>query len=277
MNRSSISKRFYFYLLTTAVSIFTMLWAIPLLITVLNGLKNRKDIFNNPIGLPEALHFENYMVAFKKGHFESGFTNSILLAAVSVFLIVVVSSAVSYPISRINNKFNKFIFNFLLAGLMIPSGLTMIPTYRLLQTLKLINTPFALIFLHIAVNTPFIVFIYTGFLKSVPRELDESATIDGCGKYRLYWRIIFPLLKPVTGTVVILVATTVYNDFFTNLLFANRIQTITMCLFNFKGLYLIEWNMIFAGVTLALIPPMILFLLFQKYFVKGLTAGSVKG
>lgn len=273
-NMNKNIKKFIFLLI---VSVITFIWLVPVLMAIFNGLKNMNEIMNNPNGIPSVAHFENYITVFIRGKYDVGFRNSFLIAGISTLLIIIVCSSIAFPLNRLKNKTNKFISTYLLVGLMVPAGLTMIPTYKLLQTLHLINKPYGLIFLHIAYNTPFVVFLYTGFMKSIPKELDEAARIDGCNVYRLYWKIIFPLLKPVTATVIILIFTLIFNDFFNNLVFASNIKTVSLALYDFKGLYFTEWNMIFAGVTIAMILPITIFLLFQKYFERGLIAGAIKG
>lgn len=273
---SRAMKQIRKYSLSAVFFIMTVLWGIPLIFAIMNGFKDFSDIQTNPSGLPKVWHFENFSIAFEKGKFAIGFANSGLLAVSSMVLIVFVCSAAAYPISRNTDKFSKFMYNFLTVGLMVPAGLTMIPTYQLLQSLHLINTPYALIGLYIALNTPFTIIAYTGFLRTIPKELDESAQIDGCTKYYTYWKIIFPLLKPITTTIVILVGTQIFNEFINNLLFASKMKTVALSLFNFKGQYYIDWSMMFAGVTISMLPPLIIFLIFQKYFERGLTSGAVK-
>jgi raffinose/stachyose/melibiose transport system permease protein len=134
-----------------------------------------------------------------------------------------------------------------------------------------------LIPIYISIHTPFVVFIFSGFMKTIPIQLDESAKIDGCTPYYTYWKVIFPLLKPVTATAVIMVSVPIFNDFMNPLLYASKLKTVTLSLYRFSSSYYTDWNMIFAGVTLTVIPPLIIFFIFQKQFEKGLVAGAVKG
>ena len=254
----------------------TGIWAVPIVIAIFNGLKSDSEIRQNVNGFPQDPVFANWLTVFVKGHYNESFVTSISLAAVSMIVIILCGS-VAYPISRNNSKLNKFLHMLFLAGLMVPPGLTMVPNYKLFRSLHFINTPMLLIALYTAIYLPFTVLIYTGFIKSVPRELDESARIDGCSPFRIYWKVIFPLLRPVNATAIVILSIPIYNDFLNPLLYASKLKTVTLSMYNFNGQYYTAWNMVFAGVTMTMIPPIIVFLLFQKHFEKGLVAGALKG
>jgi raffinose/stachyose/melibiose transport system permease protein len=260
-----------------ALLLLTAIWSIPIFITLFNGVKDSSEIMTNPNGIPQKPVFGNLITAFIKGEYAESFVTSILLAFVSTVMIIIICSSVAYPLARIKSRFNNVLYMFFLAGIMVPSGLTMIPLYKLLGILKIINTPVALIPIYISIHTPFVVFIFSGFMKTIPIQLDESAKIDGCTPYYTYWKVIFPLLKPVTATAVIMVSVPIFNDFMNPLLYASKLKTVTLSLYRFSSSYYTDWNMIFAGVTLTVIPPLIIFFIFQKQFEKGLVAGAVKG
>ena len=162
---------------------------------------------------------------------------------------------------------------------MIPFQLSMIPLYRMLKMLHLINTHFGVILIYIALTIPFSIFLYVGFLKGIPKELEESALIDGCGPFRTFAKIVFPLMKPVTASIVITNSLTVWNDFLVPLLYlqARENRTIPVAIFNFTGQYNNNWAMIFAAIVLSALPLVVAFLFLQKHFIKGIVGGAVKG
>ena len=272
--RSAPAKALY----SLFILFITFIWAVPLLMIVFNAFKSKQDIASNPNGPPQRIVWSNIPEAFSRGDYAESFKNSALITVTATVLTIVICAGAAYAISRnAGARWSKFLYVVFLAGMMIPGGLMMTANYKLLRTLSLLNTPMAGIFLNVAASIPLIVFLYAGFVKTIPRELDESAVMDGCSGLRTFWSIVFPLMKPVTSTAIILSAPVYFNDFINPLLYMNRVKTVTYSLYTFRSKYITEWEMIFAGVLLSSIPLVVVFLIFQSKFEKGLVAGAVKG
>ena len=278
-----IKKRFTravgFKLVYSLLVLFAaVIWAVPLFMIVFNAFKSKQEIAVNPNGFPAQFVWSNISEAFTRGEYAESFKNSGLITLAATIMVLFICAGAAYVISRnAKTKWSKTMYMIFLSGMMVPGGLMMTANYRLLMSLNILNTPFAGIFLNVAASVPLVIFLYTGFIRTVPRELDESAVIDGCSVFKTFWRIIFPLLKPVTSTAIILTAPVYFNDFINPLLYMNRVKTVTYSLYTFRSRYLMEWEMIFAGVLISSVPLIIVFLIFQSKFEKGLVAGAVKG
>lgn len=259
--------------------LFALVFCYPVLIIFLNAVKTPMEISMSPGGLPSSLQLMHFIEAWRITDFTGALVNSIFVTAVSLALIVGTASAAAYPLGRYETPMNRFMYVFFVSLLMIPFQMTMIPLYRLIYGMQWINTFRSVIFIFTALSVPFSIFLYTGFIKTVPLELEESAIIDGAGSFRIFISIVFPLLKPVTTSVVILNALTIWNEFLIPLLFLQKksLRTIPLTLFMFQGQYNTDWSMLFSAMVLAMLPMLLVFLALQKYFIKGITAGSVKG
>jgi raffinose/stachyose/melibiose transport system permease protein len=205
------------------------------------------------------------------------FINSTILTVVSVTLIVVVCSMAGFVFARRPGKLTTFANIMVLAGLVVPPAV--VPTIWVLQRLNLFKTMQGLIFIEVAYSAAFSILIYKAFIASIPKEIDEAAAMDGCTGFALWRRIIFPLLMPVNVTIIITTSVAVFNDFTNPLYFlpGNENATVQLTLFYFQSSYLTQYNLLFADILLITIPPLIVFIIFNKKIVSGLTAGSVKG
>lgn len=210
--------------------------------------------------------------------------NSLIVAVISIAIIVVLASMCAWMLARTENKISKFIFMLFVATMLIPFQTLMMPLMQVLgfgrDTLHLpvVDTLGGLIFCYIGFGASMSVFLYHGFVKSVPVALEEAATIDGCSKFGVFWRIVFPMLKPVTMTVIILDVIWIWNDYLlpSLVLTSKANRTIPLSTASFFGQFTIQWNMAMAGLTLTIIPVIIFYLCAQKYIVKGVAAGAVK-
>ncbi|QGQ94519.1 carbohydrate ABC transporter permease [Paenibacillus psychroresistens] len=261
------------------LSIWTLIVVIPLIILVSVSVKSPQDLLYTTLGFPKDFMWDNFAEAWKTASLGMAFGNSILITGLSILGVVLASSFAAYPLARVKSKFISTLFLYFIAGIMVPFQLSMIPLYKLLKFLHLINTHQGVILIFIAMSIPFSIFLYTGFLKGIPKELEESALIDGCGPFRTFAVIIFPLIKPVTASVIITNSLSIWNDFLVPLLFLQEktSRTIPMAIFTFTGQYNSSWNMIFSAILLGTLPLIITFLLLQKHFIKGLVGGAVKG
>lgn len=248
----------------------------PLYLLVNTALKPRSD--RSPGARPtRSPTLENFRTAWQGGDLGVAFLTSVVITAASVAGIVVLSSLAGYAIARSTRAWSKVVFGLFLAGIIIP-GLGMIPLYATLRDLGLLGTVQGLVIIYIGGGMPFNVFLYAIFLRSVPRDFEEAAMIDGCGRLRMFWYVVFPLMRPVTGTVVILAAIYVYNDFFLPLLLlsGSGVSTVPLALRNFSSQYFTDWGAIFAALIISIAPVLIFYLFLQKSIIKGF-AGGLKG
>jgi len=251
----------------------------PLVVLLSVALKSSAELLVNPLGWPRQIEWANFGRALERGNLGRALLNSLLVTGFSVAGLVVLGSLAAYPLARRSGSWANGVYIYFIAGIMAPFQLAMLPLYKLMKGLALINTYHGAILIYIATSLPFVIFLYTGFIKTVNRELEEAALIDGCGPFRLFWRIVFPLLTPVTSAVVIMNCIFIWNDFLVPLLFLQKqtTRTIPMAIFSFVGQYNSDWGPIFAAIVLASLPMIATFFLLQQYFIKGIASGAVKG
>ncbi|MCI9632706.1 carbohydrate ABC transporter permease [Schaedlerella arabinosiphila] len=256
-----------------------LVFVFPFLFMLLNSLKERREANLLNLSIPRVFHWENYVEVFQTNDYVllKAFKNSMLLTFFSVIGLVVVSSMAGYIIRRRNDRMTRIVNILLMLGLMIPPAV--IPTIWVMQCLHVYRTMFGMILIEIALQIPFDIMLYQGFVGTIPVELEEAARIDGCKNGRLFFQIVFPLLKPVTSTIVILNAVTIFNDFTNPLYFLPGTEnaTVQQTLYNFTGQFSSSYNLLFADVILITLPMFILFIIFNKKIVNGMVAGSIKG
>ncbi|MFD1956822.1 carbohydrate ABC transporter permease [Paenibacillus thailandensis] len=259
----------------------TAVFWVPFYFVIVNSFKSNSAAAAMNMSWPETVHlFDNYSAVFAASDYMlvRAFYNSTLLTLFSVAGLVLVSSLAGFVLQRRERTRGASALNFLiLAGLMIPPAI--VPTIWVLNSLGLFKTLLGLTLVEIALHFPFCIILYKAFAATIPKDIDESAFIDGCGGFKLFTRIVFPLLKPVTSTIIIIQSVNIFNDFVNPLYFLPGAEnaTIQLTLYNFMSMYLTKWNLLFADVVLISIPPLILFLFFNKRIVAGMTAGAVKG
>ena len=259
--------------------LFGLIYLIPLYIAITNSFKTYADVIKSPLSLPSQPTFQNFVDAFHSSNILSLYGTSILITFSSVALLVFISSRAAYVIIRRNNGFCKFLYGFALIGIMVPPVVTLVPSIKTLSMLHLMYKPSGLLMFYGGAYFSTTIFLYTGFINSIPISLDESAYIDGANTVTIFWQIIFPLLRPCTATVIILMGMWIWNDFLNPMyiLGSTAGRTITTGIYNAIGAYTSQWNLVFANVILASVPIIILYLSMQKQFMNGLTAGAVKG
>lgn len=268
----------HFSVMEIMMLLIALIMICPLIYQILASFKNKAEV-SRPLSLPSSFYIENYIETFVTAKFLILLKNSILVSVISISIIILVASIASYPLSRSKKPIYKFVYFYFLSGLMVPFQAGMIPLYRMMSTLDLIDSVASLIFVSVGSFIPMSILIYTGFIKTVPLELEESAVIDGCGRVGIFFRIVFPLLKPATISVIILSIIPIWNDFLTPLIFISRVanKTLPVGLFSFMNLRTSNMGPIFAFGILASVPPIVLFLSLQKYFYKGIVTGAIKG
>lgn len=252
--------------------------AFPLYIVLVTAFKTNDEVYQNPIGLPLRPTFENFVTSWNTGDFGTLFINSAFFTATSMAIATLLSSLAGYAIARRSTRGSAAIYLFLAAGIFLPLQLALIPQFRLIRDLGLIDTYTGVILVYVASALPFGVFLMAAFMKAVPQELAEAATIDGAGYFGTYRRVYFPLSRPAIGTFLVLQGVTVWNDYIVplTLLSDPDKRTLTTGILVFKQQYLAQWGNIMAGVVIILIPILIVFAIAQRSFVDGLYTGSVK-
>lgn len=263
--------------------LIVLLWSaavlIPLAVLVSVALKSPTDLLNNPIGWPVRFVWSNFVDAWNNAGLGQSFLNSVLITGCTLLGLVIFGASAAYPLARVARPWVQRVYTYFVAGLIVPFQLGLFPLYKEMHDLELINTYQGAILLYIAVNLPFVIFLYTGFIKTVPRELEEAALLDGAGPFRTFWMVVFPLLRPVTATVAITSTLSTWNDFFIPLIFLQRdgMQTLPLAIYNFVGQFNNNWSLIFASVIISSLPLIVLFLILQRYFIKGIAAGALRG
>lgn len=255
-----------------------LVYMVPFIFVLINSFKTRKEILLNPMALPTKLNFENYITAFSKMQYIHAFINSFIITIFSVLFIVLFSSMTAYIFVRKKWKINQIMFFIMVASMIIPFQAIMIPLVKIYGSIGMLNSKWALIYMYIGFGTSLAVFMYHGFIKSIPLELEEAAMIDGASGMQLYWTIVFPLLKPITMTIAILDVLWIWNDFLlpSLVLISPEQRTLPLSTFYFYGTYTIDFGLSMAGLMLTIIPIIILYLFLQKYIINGVLQGSIK-
>lgn len=256
-----------------------LIFATPFLFMLVNALKDRRGANLLQLSLPEEWMWENFKQVFEANDYQilTAFKNSFILTVGSLILLIVVGSMAGYVLQRRNDKTTKTVSTLVMTGLMIPPAI--LPTIWIMQGLHIYKTMTGMILVETALQIPFTIMLYRGFMNTIPVELEEAGYIDGCTRGKLFAQIVFPLLKPVTSTIIILNAVTIFNDFTNPLYFlpGNENVTVQLTLYNFMGRYSSSYNLLFADVLIITIPMLILFLIFNQKIVDGMVAGAVKG
>lgn len=256
-----------------------IVFVIPFLFMVINSLKERREANKLSLALPEKFEWSNFVEVFQTNDYQilTAFKNSIILTVGAVVILVIFSAMAGYVIQRRKDRPVKIANTIIMTGLMIPAAI--LPTIWVMQTLHIYKTMLGMIMVEVALHTPFTIMLYRGFMGTIPIELEEAAYMDGCTPFQVFRTIIFPLLKPVTSTVIILDAVTIFNDFTNPLYFfpGNENATMQVTLYNYMGQFSSAYNLLFADVLLITVPMLIIFLIFNNKIVDGMVAGSVKG
>lgn len=262
-----------------ALILFAIINAYPIIWMAINSFKTEKEFAINQLGLPKKFVLENYTAAWDIANLGVLFKNSIFITLTATLLTVIVGALASYFLSRFEFRMSKLLYGFFVFGLLIPIHATLVPMFILMKNLGLLNTPITLIFPYMAFHLPITIFILTSFMKSFPKDIEESAIMDGCGIYRIFWSIILPMSRPAIATVVILNFIYNWNEFSFALVLINdpNLQTLPLGLANFAGQFTTNYGAQMAGLTMSLIPIVIFYIIFEKNIVKGMTAGAVKG
>ena len=265
------------------LGIFVIFWslvaALPFVFMVLNSFKDKFEILTEGVfAIPKKFEITNYVNVIK-GNFIHFFINSVIVVVVALSILLFISACASYPLSRFKFKLGKPIYGIIVACMSIPIHITLIPVFKMSQALKVYDSIVALIGPYVATAIPISVFILTSFMKEIPKEIEESAEIDGCNRFQMFFKIIFPLAKPGLATLAIYNGVNMWNEFSFayTLTQSAKNKTLPLAVWEFQGQYSMNTPMIMTALTLTVIPMILLFAFMQERLVKGMTAGAVKG
>ncbi|MFK7994934.1 MAG: carbohydrate ABC transporter permease [Granulosicoccus sp.] len=260
---------------------WTLLALFPLVLIVINSLKSRKAIFGDPMGLPvgDALSLKGYESVINNSDFPMFFSNSLIVTCVSLFLILLLGAMAAHALSEYRFKGNTFIGLYLILGIMVPIRLGTVALLKLMVDLGLTNTLTALILVYTAQGLPIAIFIFTEFLRSVSREIKDSARIDGLSEYRIFFEVVIPLVRPVIATVAVFSMIPIWNDLWFPLILSpgEETRTVTLGVQQFIGQYTVKWGSVLASLSVAILPVLIMYIIFSRQLIRGITSGAVKG
>jgi len=228
---------------------------------------------------PREMLFENFTNAWDKGGFDKAFFNSVIITVGAVVLLVFCAASAGYAAARFRTRMNRTIFNVMLMSMLVPGMINTVPLYILMRRIDAINTYWGMILLLACSSLPFSIFLYESFISSMGRELEEAAVIDGCTPFQAFWRVVFPQLKPITATVIIMQGIGIWNNYGQAVYFLQnkKYQTVPLAIARFFNTYGADYNMMAAAALIGLMPVLVIFVILQKQFISGLAAGAVKG
>ena len=261
------------------LSVWSLIVLFPLWVMFINSFKDRLSIYRNPYGLPEVWNYSNYTDVLQSGDFLNYFKNSFLAVGTSLVLVLFFGAMASYALVRWRGKPPGVIYIVFILGMMLPIKIASIKLLEMMRGLGLLNTIWALVPIYVAMGIPIAVFVLTEFMRQIPHELYEAALIDGAGQFKIFTWIIIPLLRPALATVAIYNLVPFWNDLWFPLILISdeKSKTLLLGVTRLFGQYQTDWSKVLAVLTLSSIPVLALYLIFSRQFIKGLTAGSVKG
>ena len=258
--------------------IASLLTLLPLTVVLMASFKTKEEwLSTSALAPPTSLRLDNYVTAFTSGRMALGFVNTAVILLVAITGTVIIGSMTAYAIDRFEFRFKKVVIGLFLLAVLVPAVTTQVATFQVVNDLGLYNTRWAAIALFMGTDIVAI-YIFLQFIRSIPTELDEAATLEGAGHLTIFWRIIFPLLKPAIATVVIIKGFAAYNEFYIPFLYmpSRDLPVISTALFRFTGPFGTQWEVISAGVIITIIPTLVVFLLLQRYIYNGFTSGATK-
>ena len=275
MKKENIRKAIVWIILALAVVIFL----IPFYFVAINSVKDFNSILSNTASLPQTFHWENFAKAWNIVKLPKAFLNTLIPTVCTVLATIILAPMCAYRMVRHPSRFNKVVQAVFVASMVIPVQAIVLPLIKELAWMKLVNTMPGLIFSYIGVGIAFSTFLYLGYVKSIPIELEESAVVDGCSVYQVYWKIVFPLLKPMTVTVALLKTIWCWNEYMLALLILQDkgSRTIQLSINTLFSEYRQQWDIALPALLMAIIPTLVFFLIMQKKIIDGIVAGAVKG
>lgn len=265
-------------IISAVLIVYTFLTIYLIGMTVLNSFKTKSELINNTMGLPSSITFDNFIEVIVEDSFMRYLLNSVILVVIAVVCLCLIASMLGYALAHYEFKGKELLESYFLLGLMFPIQLGILPLFIMLTKMHLNNTLWGLVLIY-AANLSFSTVLFTNFFRGLPGSVLESARIDGAGDYQVYLKIVVPMSKPVISTVALISFVQIWNDFFMPLVFLTKtnVKTLTLAVYSYSANFLANWNKIFAAITIALIPIIIIYFLFSEQIVEGLTGGAVKG
>lgn len=260
---------------------YSVLALFPLVLIVLNSFKTRKAIFRDPTGLPlgESFSGKGYESVLSNSDFPLYFSNSLTVTVVSLVLILLLGAMAAHALSEYRFPGDTFLGLYLVLGIMVPIRLGTVALLELIVSMGLANTLTALILVYTAQGLPIAIFIFTEFLRSVSKEIKDSARIDGLSEYRIFFEVVIPLVRPVIATVAVFSMIPIWNDLWFPLILSpgEESRTVTLGVQQFIGQYTVNWGAVLASLSVAILPVLVMYIIFSKQLIRGITAGAVKG
>jgi raffinose/stachyose/melibiose transport system permease protein len=277
--KTAAKRHYSTYLLELLLIIVALIFLVPFYFLLVNSLKTFADLLTNAASWPSSFQWNNYVRAWNITKFPAAFTNSLIITVVSNVLLALFSAMAAYQMVRRDIKFNRLLFTLYVAAMVIPFQSIMIPLVKVTSSIGLSDSIPGLIICYLGFGIPISVFLFHGFIKSIPLEIEEAATVDGSNVYGIFIRVVLPLLKPMFVTVIILNTLWIWNDYLlpSLILQSPQLRTIPIATFAFFGQYTKQWDLALPALVLGILPIIIFFLSMQKYIVEGITAGAVKG
>jgi raffinose/stachyose/melibiose transport system permease protein len=276
--KKSVNDLIFDYISIVIFVIAIILSFYPLIWMILNAFKTNSQLFQQPFSLPTHYNFSVYAAAWVQANFTSAFKNSIVVTVLTVFLNVASSSLAAFALARIKFYGNTFFYRLFASSMIVSGQIVIIPLFFIIKSFGLYDNLLSVILAGSAMGFPISIILLGSFFKGIPLEIEESTQIDGCPRVIFFLRFVIPLSKPILATIVILQSLWTWNDYLYPLTFLKdeSVRTIPLQLYNFSTQFSTEWQKLFAALTIAVMPLIILYLILQKYFIKGLTAGAVK-
>ncbi|MGG1314325.1 carbohydrate ABC transporter permease [Cohnella laeviribosi] len=266
--------------LEVVMILLSLVFLYPLFLAVINSLKSFQEVMTDVIALPKKLAVENYSYVWKYIDYPRLFLNNTIVTVLGLAGIILISSIAAYKLARTKSRISSIVYFLCIMPMLIPFQSIMLTVLQLAKDINLSDSTWGLGILYWGFGAPLAIFIYHGFVKGIPKEIDESATIDGASGFRLFFTVIFPLLKSVTTTIIIIDVMWIWNDFLLPLLMVNgspSTKTLTLAAYTFVGQYTSDWQYAMTAMVMAVLPSIIVFMFLQKHIVKGVVAGAVKG
>ncbi|MDR1663563.1 MAG: carbohydrate ABC transporter permease [Clostridiales bacterium] len=261
------------------LSVWLVVVLFPLYIMLINSFKDKRSIYTNTFGLPETWNLSNYTDVLSSGDFLGYFKNSFIVVLLSLFLMLLLGTLASYALAKWSGRWSNLLYFIFIAGMMMPIKIASIRLLEIVKTLNLMNTIWGLVPIYVAMGIPIAIFVLTEFIRQIPLELSEAAFMDGCGRFQTLIRIIVPMLKPALASVAIYNLVPFWNDLWFPLIFISdeKSKTLLLGVTRLFGQYQTDWSKVLAVLTLSSIPVLALYLAMSRQFIKGMTAGAVKG
>lgn len=255
-----------------------VVFAFPMYLLVTLALKPQSSWATNPLGLPTRWYLGNITTAWNEAHLATAMATSVLVVVASVLILVVLGALAAYWIARRVGRMSYAVYLFFIAGMILPFQLALIPLYSTMRDLGLLGSPASLILFYPGLKLPLTIFLYAGFIRSLPRTYEEAASIDGASQWQTFWHVVLPMMRPITGTVVILNAVFIWNDFLTPLLYlsGSKWATLPVVIYAYVGQESGDMGLVFGGLLAAMTPILVAFFFLQRHMIKGF-AGGLKG